>query len=284
VKSLISAFLLTATFIPPSFASIQDRDKSPFAEFPIELKSGYIIFSVPKEPSGSLSFLFDTGCQTTTLSNDVLEKANRKKAIIPHLGTRTLIIDDYHISPIKTLFKSHGHQIDGVIGNDILHRYTIKIDFNKRVLSLFDSEEFVTYPEGDDVGIEVNSLVSSVPLTITFPGGKKIDGEFMIDLGAPINVLINSPVAEINGLFTTLEMRKEREFRTQADVQTAVAALAESVRIGKFECADMDIYISTSEKGLFAVTKYAGIVGNKFFQNFNVIFDYKRKRLHIEKY
>ena len=32
------------------------------------------------------------------------------------------------------------------------------------------------------------------------------------------------------------------------------------------------------------VSKYAGIVGNKFFQNFNVIFDYKRKRLHIEKY
>jgi len=34
---------------------------------------------------------------------------------------------------------------------------------------------------------------------------------------------------------------------------------------------------------LFAVTKYAGIVGTEFFQNFNVIFDYKRKRINLEK-
>jgi hypothetical protein len=60
--------------------------------------------------------------------------------------------------------------------------------------------------------------------------------------------------------------------------------MSKSVRIGNLECADMEIYISTSKKGLFAVTKYAGIVGNKFFQNFNVIFDYKRKKLHLEKY
>jgi hypothetical protein len=72
--------------------------------------------------------------------------------------------------------------------------------------------------------------------------------------------------------------------RNGTNVQTAVAALVESVRIGHFECANMEIYISTSKRGLFAVTKYAGIIGNKFFQNFNVIFDYKRKRLNLEKY
>jgi len=54
--------------------------------------------------------------------------------------------------------------------------------------------------------------------------------------------------------------------------------------IGKFGCSDLEIYISTSKRGLLAGSKYAGIVGNKFFQNFNVLFDYKRKRLHIEKY
>jgi hypothetical protein len=152
------------------------------------------------------------------------------------------------------------------------------------MLSLFDREEFVINPEGDDVGIEVNSLVSSVPLALTFPGGHQVKGDFIIDTGAPINVLINSPFAEKNRLYKILEMRKEREFKTQADVQAAAAALAESIGIGNFECADMEIYISISRKGLFAGSKYAGIVGNKFFQNFNVIFDYKRKRLHIEKY
>jgi hypothetical protein len=284
VKSGILIVLVFGIFIAVFSFSAQARDFSPFVELPFELKSGYLVFSVPIEPSGSLSLLFDTGCQTTTIGKDVLVNANREQAITLLLGTRKLKIEDYHIKPRKVLSKTLGQKIDGVIGNDFLHRYTVKIDFNNRMLSLFDSEEFVTYPEGDDVGIEVNSLVSSVPLTITFQSGKQVEGEFMIDTGAPINVLINYPVAEKNGLYTSLEMRKGREFRTQEDVQTAAAVQVESVRIGNFECAGVEIYISTSKRGLFAVSKYEGIVGNKFFQNFNVIFDYKRKKLHIEKH
>ena len=64
------------------------------------------------------------------------------------------------------------------------------------MIFLFDGDKSIAYPDGEDVKIDVNELVSSVPLSITFPGGRHI-------------------------------------------------------------------------------------VGNKFFQNFNVIFDYKRQRLHI---
>ena len=204
--------------------------------------------------------------------------------IILILGTQKLKIDEYHESPRDPLSKVSGHKIDGVIGNDLLHRYIVKIDYQNKELSLFDNQELITYPDGEELRIEVNSLVSSIPLIVIFPGGKKIEGEFMIDTGAPINVLINSPVAEKNELHTILKMNSEKKFRTLADVQTAVPVVAESVKIGKFECADVEIYISTTSKGLFAVSKYAGIVGNKFFQNFNVIFDYKRQKLHLEKY
>ena len=46
---------------------------------------------------------------------------------------------------------------------------------------------------------------------------------------------------------------------------------------------DVKIYISTSDKGLFAVKKYAGLLGIGLLKNFNVIFDYKRNRLNLEK-
>ncbi|UCE40263.1 MAG: aspartyl protease family protein [Candidatus Aminicenantes bacterium] len=262
----------------------QTKNLSPFALIPFDLKSGYIVFDVPIEHSGSLSLLFDTGCQTTTFGKNALGYANRDKTITLQLGSQKLKIDDYHVNPRESLSKSLGQKVDGVIGNDILHRYTVRIDYENRLLSLFDREEFVTYPEGDDVGIEVNSLVSSVLLAITFAGGKKIEGEFVIDTGAPINVLINSPLAEKHGLDTFVEKGTEKKFKTQAALHTATSSLAKFVRIGQFQCDDMEIFISTSKKGLFAVTKYAGIVGNKFFQNFNVIFDYKRKRIHLEKY
>jgi hypothetical protein len=194
------------------------------------------------------------------------------------------MIDNFHIRPQTGISKKTRQQIDGVIGNDLLHRYTVKIDYADRRLSLFDKEDFIALPESDDVAIEVNALVSSVPLTLTFPGGQQVEGEFMIDTGAPINVLINSPFVEKHGLSSLVDKKKERKFRTLADTQTATAVLAKTVRIANFQCEGMELFVSTSDKGLFAVTKYAGIVGNKFFQNFNVIFDYKRKRLNLEKY
>jgi hypothetical protein len=49
------------------------------------------------------------------------------------------------------------------------------------------------------------------------------------------------------------------------------------------ECHHVPIYISTSDRGLFAVTRYSGIVGTGLLRKFNVIFDYKRNRLNLEK-
>lgn len=284
MKSFIPVSHKFAIILLAFSISAQARNASPFVQIPFELKSDYLVFPVPIEPSGSLSLLFDTGCQTTTISQNVLAMVNREQSITLILGTRKLRIDDYHIRPATPLSKKPSQKIDGVIGNDILHRYIVKIDYQKKVLSLFDNQESITYPDGDELRIGVNSLVSSVPLIITFPGGQQVEGEFVIDTGAPIDVLINSPIAKKNGLYTILDTSKYRKFKTLADIQTAASVQTKTVRIGKFVCADMEIYISTSNKGLFAGSKYAGFVGNKFFQNFNVIFDYKRKRLHIEKY
>lgn len=263
---------------------VRAKEASPFVKIPFELKSGYIVFSVPTESYGFLTLLFDTGCQTLTLRKDLRVNPDREQAIAIVLGPRKLIIDNYHINQSSRLSKRLNQKIDGVIGNDILHRYTVQIDYKEEKISLYDGEGFVNYPHGDDVRIEVNSLVSSVPLTVTLTGGKLIEGEFMIDTGAPINLLINSPVAEEYGLYKSMKMDKKKEFRTLGDVQAAAAAMTKSVRIGEYECDNVEIHISTSKKGLFAATRYAGIVGNAFLKKFNVIFDYHRKRLHLEKH
>jgi len=47
--------------------------------------------------------------------------------------------------------------------------------------------------------------------------------------------------------------------------------------------SDVPIFISTSNKGLFAVKRYAGIVGTGLLKNFSVTFDYYKKRLILEK-
>lgn len=284
MKNIITVlYLLGITSHLFSFPA-QARDISPVAQIPLRLESCYLMLTMAVESAGPFSFVFDTGCQTTNIGQEAFEKINRKRAITLLLGTQRLKIDNYRINDLSAISKKTGHKIDGVIGNDILHRYTVKVDFNNNVFSLFDSKELITNPDGEDIRIGVNSLVSSLPLTITFPGGQQIEGEFVIDTGAPVTVVINSPLAERNGLYANLDESKELKFNLKADTQTAAEVLVESVRIGKFECAGMHIFISTSSRGLFDVSKYAGIVGTGFLRKFNVIFDYKRKRLNIERY
>jgi predicted aspartyl protease len=284
MKKIITVLFLLGIISHLFSFSVEARDVSPVAQIPLKLESGYLVLTLPVESSGSLSFVFDTGCQTTAIGQDVFKKVNRDQTITLLLGTQKLKIDNYRINDFTALSKKLGQKIDGIIGNDILHRYTVNVNFNNNVLTLFNSREFITNPDGEDIRIGVNSLVSSLPLRITFPGGQQIEGEFVIDTGAPVTVIINSPLAEESGLYANLDKSKELKFKLKADVQTAVDVLAESVRIGKFECVAMHIFISTSNRGLFAVSKYAGIVGNGFLRNFNVIFDYRRKRLNIEKY
>jgi hypothetical protein len=194
VKGKFHVLLVIGIIVFSVSLSLRAGDVLPFVQLPFDLASGYLVFSVPIEPSGSLSLLFDTGCQTATIGKDVLDIKNREQAVTLILGTQKLKIDSYRINPKTAFSKATGQRIDGVIGNDILHRFTVKIDFKNKLLSLFENEEFI------------------------------------------------------------------------------------------LECDDMEIYISTSKKGLLAGSKYAGIVRNKFFQNFNVIFDYRRKSLHIEKF
>jgi len=97
VKSLIPVSLKFTIIVLFFFISVQARDISPFVQIPFELKSGYLVFSVPIEPSGSLSFLFDTGCQMTTIRKDVLAIANWEHDITFLLGTRKLKIEDLRV-------------------------------------------------------------------------------------------------------------------------------------------------------------------------------------------
>jgi hypothetical protein len=248
---------------------------------PFELKSGYVIFTVLLGSFGPLDFLLDTGCQTTVIHEETLGTRDKGQALVMLLGTHEFKIDNYHIRPLSALPKAIGQEIDGVIGNDLFHGFTVKLDFEQKLLFIYDSEDFIANPRGEEIELNVNTLVSSLVLSLSFPDGKELEGEFVIDTGAPISVLLNSPIAEQHGI--NVDPEKNREFKTQADVQTAVEITSDIIRIGAIECVNVPIFISTSNKGLFAVKRYAGLVGTGLLQNFNVIFDYTRNRVNLEK-
>jgi hypothetical protein len=254
---------------------------APPAEIPFELKSNYIIFQVPSERFGTLRLLLDTGCQTTVINTEIIGEKDQNLPLTLLLGEQKLLIKKYHLRPRSTPPKAIGPEIDGVIGNDIFHNFIVKLDFSQKRLLIFDKDTIISNPQGEDIPLTVNPLVSSMRLKLVFPDAKELEGEFVIDTGAPITVILNSPVAKQHGI--QADASKNREFKTQAAVQTAVEVKTRTIQVGQTQLQDLPVYISTSDKGLFAVTKYAGMVGTGLLRNFNVIFDYSGNRLSLEK-
>lgn len=274
VPSILILLFLIRTSMCAAYAS-------PLAEIPFELRSNYIVFQVSFEKFGRLRLLLDTGCQTTVLNAEIMDTGNRNAPLTMFLGERELIIGTYHLRSLQRHAQALGVEIDGIIGNDLFHNFTVRIDFNRSRLFIYDQKEIVTNPKGEDSHLEINPLVSSIELTMTLPLGKKITGEFVIDTGAPITIVLNSPLAQKYGILP--DASKSREFKTQAADQTAVEVMTESIGIGEIQLKNVPIYVSTTSEGLFAVTRYAGLVGTGMLKNFNVIFDYKRSRLNLEK-
>jgi len=269
------------SIVCPSSHSLRGDEATPLLEIPFELKNNYVVFSVPVRSFGTLDLLLDTGCQTTVIHEETLGSRDKEQALVMLLGTHEHKIEKYHVRPLSAHPKAIGRMIDGVIGNDLFHNFTVKLDFEQNILSIFDNEEFIANSKGEEIKLNVNPLVSSLILNLTLPDGKQLEGEFMIDTGAPIAMVLSSPAA--NELGITVDQEKNKTFKTQADVQTAVEIMSESIRIGELECKSVPVYVSTSNTGLFAITKYAGIVGTGLMKYFSVIFDYKRNRLNLKK-
>jgi hypothetical protein len=275
VTLIVSCMVLAPSSYPATQKAL------PITETPFELISGYIIFPIIMETSDSMNFLFDTGCQTTVFSEEVHKKSGNAPTIVLTVGSLEIEIDTFHFRSLANISKRLGKTIGGVIGNDILHNFTVTLDFRRSLIGLHDSGGLVANPEGEDIKIGVNPLISSLPLEITFPTGQLIVGNFVIDTGAPISVLLNSPIAKEHGL--NVDPNTNKEFKTQEAVQTAAEIQADVLQVGGFKLSDVSMFVSTTDKGLFAVTAYAGIVGTGLLRNFNVIFDYERERINLER-
>ena len=133
------------------------------AVLPFELlEDKYVLLKLSvKGEATPLTFYFDTGASTTILDKNVAEqygiKSNHTQKVEGAGGSK-----EYHIALSQTINLNPELQIgnvnivledlsrlnnafekkfDGIIGNDIIKNYITKIDFQRRVISLYNLSE-----------------------------------------------------------------------------------------------------------------------------------------------
>src|SRR5436190_1110290 len=94
-----------------------------------------------------------------------------------------------------------GRAVDGVIGYSLFSRYVVEIDYQTKVVNLYDPATYQYAGEGESLPINILSNVPFVRVQFPLAGRKPVEGRFIVDSGAGrFTAILNTPVVAANNL------------------------------------------------------------------------------------
>lgn len=169
--------------------------------------------------------------------------------------------------------------VDGVIGPEVFERMVVEFDYARHRLLFFPPGDYRYTGNGTVVPI---SRPEQIPvITATLDG---VSGQFGVDTGARSALLVYGPFAA--------DHRLAQKYHAQVEGVTGwgfggpVRSLL--ARADTFEMAGANvrrpvIRLSTQKAGLTTSRAMAGLIGPDILDQFNVIFDYPRHRMILER-
>ncbi|WP_422358519.1 aspartyl protease family protein [Reichenbachiella sp.] len=277
--------------------------QKPVASFPFEQYGSHSFIKVKVNNSEELDFIFDTGDGLTVLNIDrAIElgmKAGSNATTTSAEGTisgklvkhNELTVGGAPVHNIKVyetslnhLEISIGRDIDGIIGYDILNNYVVSMNFDTKMIDLYDPSTYKYNGTGKMMSINLTSFIPHISGQVTLSNGEKVKGEFFVDTGAKATVDFNTPFVESNGMASKIG----------DSYIYLVAGLGDKEyehhrgRVQKFEFEgfsfdDMPVGLSHAKHGIQNHKKVSGIIGGTLLSKFNIVYNYKDKKMYWEK-
>lgn len=293
-SGFLTAALLTLGATHPGHAQV-------LADVPIRQVDGYILLPVHVNEPEELTLLFDTGCTQLVFRGSVAQRLGLVALeITRHNGDAPfaervvegveLKIGDLTLGPIDALLRENdriqrrlGTEIDGVIGAELLRDHVVEIDYDRKRLTVLESDGFA-FP-GNGVGYDIvsNRYFAILTADVSVEDGEVLTGRFLIDTGAGVTLALNTPFVNQHDLVRRIGV----EHISYTLAAQSVEMISYPGRVAHFDLGyhgfhDFPVLLSQTEAGPLSPSVIAGIIGNRVWRRFNTTFDYKRNRLYLE--
>ncbi len=231
------------------------------------------------------TFLADSKLRYKNMGHAQMGGTGKKKEIVPIILnelTYTVAGKEYtsEVTPVIQLKPILGDHADGILGIDRLGDKVIAIDYVGGRMGFLDRA--VDTAGYTAIAIRHENRRIYVPLTVEVREGKSIAGEALIDLGSGGTVTLTHAVAKRLGLGTvTPKLRNTTLNGGIGGSVTAYDLRARGVTLGAFTLNDITIDYSTETSGALSDKEYIAIVGNDFWERFDMIIDLPRQRLYL---
>lgn len=231
------------------------------------------------------TYLADSKLQYNNIANAQMGGAgNNVENVLIILNELTYIVADKEytskISPIIQLKPILGDQADGILGIDNMGRKIIAINYVDEMMGIWDKIEDTNGYTSIPIRYEDDRIY--VPMKIVIRDGNTIEGETLIDLGSAGTVTLTSLVASQHSLKTiSPQMHYSCIYGGIGGSSSGSDFRAKSVTVGSYTLNDITMDYSDNTEGALSEGEYIAIVGNDFWERFDMIIDLNGSRLYL---
>jgi hypothetical protein len=177
-----------------------------------------------------------------------------------------------------------GRKVDGILGYEIFNRFVVEIDYASKVVTFYEPQGYKYSGGGEVIPISIEDNTPFVVGKITGP--KTIEGNFLIDTGAPGILNVAGPFAAKHKLLDCVP-------QTISITSGALLAGRSSGKIGRVKGVQIGSLVikkpvvnfsqdTGGSEGDEASTEYGGLIGGEILRRFKLIIDYSRKQIILE--
>ncbi|MEP5613952.1 MAG: aspartyl protease family protein [Cyclobacteriaceae bacterium] len=271
----------------------------PITSIPFELYGDHIIIQVSIDDSEPLDFIFDTGSGLTVLDLDVADRMklnkkqvafNQTKSVWHLIKHNTLAINHFEMeknikvytTDLNHLEISLGHDIDGILGYDLLFHHSVHINYDDKTMNIYDHGKVPK--TGDAIPFDLNISIPVIKGSVVLNNNESHPGTFYVMTGAGTTLDFNSPYAEkydvVNKTgkhysYHVMGISEEESLHYEGHVL--------SLNFGKQKIEDLPIGISASSAGIQGDKKVSGIIGSKIWRMYNITIDVPDGMLYLNR-
>ena len=267
---------------------------------PLEIDNNLILMRVSVNGSKPLRFIFDTGASFSAIDAPrAAELGLRMQSQVSanatggHIEGSTiehveLSAQGARVSDLTVVSMSFpkppGFEFDGIIGCDFIKHFVIQIDYQKKVMDLFDPRAYSYRGKGAVIPVVFRTgLTPLVRVRILFERPPAIAANLEVDTGGDGTFIINSPFVAKHKLIEAVTKTNEATNRGAGGEQKVIFGRVKEVHLGRTVLRDAPVGLSRDTEGAGASTANDGLIGGEIFRRFKVILDLSRKRIILEK-
>lgn len=170
-------------------------------------------------------------------------------------------------------------EFDGLLGSELFRSLTTKIDFEKNEFVFTNPEKFEYKGTGEIIPFEFSGSIPQIEGEID-----GLRGKIIIDTGDRSSLTLFVPFYEKNNFREKYPERKTAltGWGIGGGIPSEIIRL-KKIKIGDAEISDVITRLPLVKSGAFARGDSMASIGSGLLKRFNVIFDYRNKRMILEK-